>query len=117
MDSTPLQLFKEISQMSKEFRYCILHSMPKEYRFDIGGEILRLMRSIKHTVYLSAKRASLDCDSRDTIIDMLIDLKIDIDECIEDKLLSVKGEYTIVPPRKRLMEILQKLGATVDTEQ
>ena len=39
MDSTPLQLFKEISQMSKEFRHCILHSMPKEYRFDIGSDI------------------------------------------------------------------------------
>ena len=117
MDSTPLQLFKEVSQMSKEFRYCILHSMPKEYRFDIGSEILRLMRSIKHTLYLSARRPSLDCDSRDTIIDMLLDLKINIDECVEDKLLSIKGEYTIIPPRKRLMEILQKLVAAESTEQ
>lgn len=117
MDSTPLQLFKEISQMSKEFRHSILHSMPKEYRCDIGAEILRLMRDIKHMVYLSTKRIALDCDTKDTLVDMLITLKIDIDECIEDKLLTVKGEYTIVPPRKRLMEILQSLGATVGTEQ
>ena len=46
MDSSPLQLFKEISQMNKEFRYSILHSMPKEYRFDVGAEILKLVERV-----------------------------------------------------------------------
>ena len=119
MDSSPLQLFKEISQMNKEFRYSILHSMPKEYRFDVGAEILKLMREIKFTIYKSVRfsKVALDCNSRDILIEMLLHLKIEIDDCCEDGLLSVKGSYTIVPPRKRLMEILQQLGVTEDAQQ
>lgn len=103
-------LFKEISAMSKEFRHSIKHTMPKENRCGIGDETLQLMRDIKFTIYKGIHAGTiLDCDSKHKIIEMLYHLKIMIDECLEDGILLMKGEYTIHQPRKRLADILQQL--------
>ena len=99
MDYESHWLFKEISSMSKEFRYSIKH-MPVEYRYDIGRDIRTILRELKYRAYKAVKFSSvLSCQDIDILIDLLNKLKIWVDECLEDRLLLVSGPYTIIQPR------------------
>lgn len=117
MDYQSHWLFKEICSMSKEFRNSIRH-MPVEHRNDIGKEIRFYLRQAKYKTYKAIKTSEvLTHEDKEELIDTLNIVKIQIDECLEDNLLSVKGTYNIVLPRKRLKEILEQLGTTDNVQQ
>lgn len=117
MDYEGHWLYKEICSMSKEFRYSIGH-MPVEYRYEIGRDIRAILRELKYKAYKAIKFSSiLSCQDKDILIDLLNKLKIWVDECLEDKLLLVTGKYTIIQPRKRLKELLERLGTTGSSQQ
>lgn len=111
------ELHKEISSMSKELRYSIQHSMPKQYKMDIGIEILQCMRRLK----LLACNLCYDIISEEFFRangrKELIHLTMLIDECIEDKILLTSGPYTIILPRKRLMNLYEDFNITKDIQQ
>lgn len=111
MDYSSYWLFEEIASIAKDIRYSILHSMPKEYRMEIGNEIRSLLRTLKFRAYSVSKygRGTLDCNSIDYLTDTIVKLKINLDDCLEDGLLLDKGPYTIIPARKRLMEVSERI--------
>ena len=105
--------------MSKELRYSIAH-MAVEYRRDIGMEIRSTLRELKYEVYKSLKYNTIYSgrdDQEDKVTDLLNKVKILMDECVKDNLLLVKGPYTIIQPRKRLKEILERRGTTLNVQQ
>ena len=117
MDYQSHWLYKEICSMSKEFRASIRH-MPIEHRADIGKEIRSTLRKAKYQTYKAIKTNELlNPDDKKGLIDTLNIVKIQIDECLEDNILSIKGDFNVVLPRKRLKEILEQLGTTEDVQQ
>lgn len=100
-----LEIYRQTSEMAKELKPS-LKRMPREYKFDIGNEIKRLVRDMKYQIYLINVRPDNEkLPYLKTFIDMYNHLKILIDDCLEDNVLSLKGKYTIYSPLKRLKSI------------
>lgn len=113
MDSKDYELCKEINQMSKEFRTAIRKTMSKAQIAEVGYEIIASLRQLKLDVYrlcIQENESQREYDKH-TVEYQLDWIKILIDECIEDNILSMKGIYNIVQPRKRLMESIDNLKA------
>lgn len=102
---TTLQIYKDFTAMAKDLRR-VIKRMPKEYKYDIGDEIKKLLRDMKYQIYIvnnsknEGKPEQLRC-----FIDMYNHLRILLDECIEDGVLQVKGKMSIALVIKRLIDI------------
>ena len=102
---TTLQIYKDFTAMAKDLRR-VIKRMPKEYKYDIGDEIKKLLRDMKYQIYIvnnsknEGKPEHLRC-----FIDMYNHLRILLEECIEDGVLQVKGKMSIALVIKRLIDI------------
>lgn len=100
-----LEIYRETNEMAKELKVSI-RRMPREFKFDIGNEIKRLLRDMKYQIYLINVHSDEEKLSYiKDFIDMYNHLKILIDDCLEDDVLQLKGKYTIYSPLKRLKSI------------
>ena len=111
------ELFKEISSINQEIRKSIYHSMPKQYRIDIGVEILQCMRHLKLLAYYLSYNVISEDDFKVEFSKELVHLKMLIDESIEDKILLLSGPFTIILPRKRLMNLCKEFNIMEDMQQ
>ena len=105
---TKLDIFVKVSDMSKVLRKSINH-MPKEFRYDIGIDIKKLLREMKYKAFL--------LQTKDCCEALYFDaqrLKLLVDECIEDEVLLMKGEFTIIEPRRILMNLITLLTSPTE---
>ena len=107
-ENTKLDIFVKISDMSRYLRESINH-MPKEYRYDIGIDIKKLLREMKYKALLLQ---TADC-SHELYLDTQR-LKLLLDECIEDKVLLMKGKFNIIEPRKILITLTTLLTPPIE---
>ncbi len=100
-----LDIYKETVAMAQELKPC-LKKMPKQIQYDIGDEILHLLRDMKYRIYLiNTTVGEVKNQHFQTFIDMYNHLKILLDDCLQDGYLTLKGKYTIHQPLKRLDDI------------
>lgn len=103
-----LEIYREVKDMSKEFRYSI-SNMPRFYKFGIGSRILGLLIDIKYQIYLcNSRRGENKLEAMHTLREQLTFLKILIDECLEDKVLLLKTKFSIQQPLRRLHNIISQ---------
>lgn len=97
-----LEIYTEISLMSKELRDSILQ-MKRYYRFDVGDEIRSLLRELKYLVSDIHQKPNtckylLLCELQSK----LNHLEIALSDCLEDRALKLEGRYNISSPLSRL---------------
>lgn len=108
-ENAKLDVFAKVSDMSKYLRNSIKHILKYE-RYGIEDEIRKFTRDMKYKAFLLQ---SEDCGKE--LYNMARHLKILLDECIEDKLLLMSGQYTILQPRKLLDTIITLLTPKTDS--
>ena len=99
-----LSIYREVCMFSKEIKPS-LRIMPKYIQYEIGDELLHLIRDLKYYIYLINKNDEDRIEYFNKFIDIYNHIKILIDDCLEDNYLSLKCKYTIYSPLKRLNEI------------
>lgn len=100
-----LSIYKELNELSKELRKRI-RQMPKEYKFEIGNDMKKLLRRMRYQIYLiNSHDNSVKPKFFHEFINMQVNLKIHLDECIEDNIFTFSGKFSIALPLKRLTEI------------
>lgn len=101
-----LEIYKEITDMSKELRRSI-NNMDRFHKFSIGERILNLLIDIKYQVYMCNTRKEFEkLDEMRKLRDLLTHLQICLNDCVEDGVLLLKTKFSIQLPLKRLHNII-----------
>lgn len=110
-EDAKLDVYAKISDISRYLRRSI-KQMPRYYLYSEGDKIKELLREMKFKAFLLQSK---DCSEE--LYFMALNLKILLDECLEDKALLMKGPYTIYEPRKKLDELIQILTPPTKNSQ
>lgn len=103
MEINYVDLYKDIDFINKELRKSI-KQMPRYNRYNEGDRILNLLLDIKVVVKLACKGRNYNLNL-DKLYNKLVMLETLIDECIDNGSLLLKGKFTIVESRKRLIAL------------
>ena len=100
-----LGVYQETIEIGKSLKHVIL-TIPKDYRYDLGVEIKRLIRDIKYQIYLTNCRTDNEkIVYVDELQNMVNHLKILIDDGIEDNIFFFKGKNSIANALAHLKEL------------
>ena len=105
-----LEIYTEISLMSKELRDSILQ-MKRYYRFDVGDEIRSLLRELKYLVSdIHQKPNTCKYLPLCELQSKLNHLEIALSDCLEDRALKLEGRSDYTPTT----EVMGILGQVED---
>lgn len=95
------KILKEVEAINSSLKTSIKH-MPRWNRYNAGDRIILLMLDIKVSLKLVLKGVNYELDNSE-LYNNLLKLGIIIDDCLEDGSLLLKGKYTVIEPRTRLI--------------
>ena len=101
------KILKEVEAINSSLKTSIKH-MPRWNRYNAGDRIILLMLDIKVSLKLVLKGVNYELDNSE-LYNNLIKLGIIIDDCLEDGSLLLKGKYTVIEPRTRLITIIEEI--------
>ena len=99
------KILKEVEAINSRLKTSIKH-MPRWNRYNAGDRIILLMLDIKVSLKLVLKGVNYELDNSE-LYNNLLKLGIIIDDCLEDGSLLLKGKYTVIEPRTRLITIIE----------
>ena len=101
------KILKEVEAINSSLKTSIKH-MPRWNRYNAGNRIILLMLDIKVSLKLVLKGVNYELDNSE-LYNNLLKLGIIIDDCLEDGSLLLKGKYTVIEPRTRLIIIIEEI--------
>ena len=101
-----LEIYKDTLVLSKCLRQRIYKLTNKYYKFGIGEEICRLLRSIKFQICrINARSNDKKLPYLVELTEQLHHLSILIEECVEDGVLKLSGKGNILNAMKMLTKV------------
>lgn len=101
------KILKEVEAINRTIKPSI-KNMPRWNRYNAGDRIILLLLDIKVSLKLVLKGVNYEL-SYSQLYNNLLTLGIIIDDCLEDGSLLLKGKFTIMEPRTRLINITEEI--------